>query len=276
MTHHEPNPPTSRSHADARSMQDEPRFYTTGEAARECGVTVRTIQYWDRRALATPSGTTSGGRRLYSEEDIERLHMICFLRSLGLPLGAIGEILSAPESEGTLSLLLERQESELRGEVAEAREKLAKLGRLRRGLAQMDAASAESIGVVADMMNHEDKLKKMRMTMLATAVPVGMLELGAIWAWFARGRKWPAAAYAAVAVPWSVWASKRYLASVAYVCPSCHAAFQPSAREAIFAGHTPTTRTRACPECGQTGWCVEVWNDAVREDTASLEEATVA
>ena len=47
--------------------------YTTGEIARLCGVTVRTVQYYDSRDLLVPSELTEGGRRLYSEEDVKRL-----------------------------------------------------------------------------------------------------------------------------------------------------------------------------------------------------------
>ena len=56
--------------------------YTTGQIAKLCGVTVRTVQYYDDRGLLIPSELTEGGRRLYSEEDLKRLQVICFLRSL--------------------------------------------------------------------------------------------------------------------------------------------------------------------------------------------------
>ena len=43
--------------------------YTTGEIARLCGVTVRTIQYYDSRNILVPSELSEGGRRLNSEEE---------------------------------------------------------------------------------------------------------------------------------------------------------------------------------------------------------------
>ncbi len=59
--------------------------YTTGEMAKLCSVTVRTVQYYDTRGLLIPSALSEGGRRLYSEEDLRRLKIICFLRELGCP-----------------------------------------------------------------------------------------------------------------------------------------------------------------------------------------------
>ena len=54
--------------------------YTTGEIAKLCGVTVRTVQYYDTRGILIHSELTDGGRRLYTEEDVSRLKIICFLR----------------------------------------------------------------------------------------------------------------------------------------------------------------------------------------------------
>ena len=38
--------------------------YTTGEIAKLCGVTVRTVQYYDTRGILIPSELSEGGRRL--------------------------------------------------------------------------------------------------------------------------------------------------------------------------------------------------------------------
>ena len=41
--------------------------YTTGELAAKCGVSVRTVQFYDRKNLLKPFQLTEGGRRLYCE-----------------------------------------------------------------------------------------------------------------------------------------------------------------------------------------------------------------
>ena len=68
--------------------------YTTGEIARLCGVTVRTVQYYDRRNILNPSELSEGGRRLYTEDDLRRMKLICYLRSLDLPIDSIAQLLS--------------------------------------------------------------------------------------------------------------------------------------------------------------------------------------
>lgn len=58
--------------------------YTTGEIAKLCGVSVRTVQYYDERGILIPSELSEGGRRLYSEDDYKKLKIICFLRDAGI------------------------------------------------------------------------------------------------------------------------------------------------------------------------------------------------
>lgn len=47
--------------------------YTTGEIAKLCEVTVRTVQYYDQRGLLIPSELSEGGRRLYSDQDLIKM-----------------------------------------------------------------------------------------------------------------------------------------------------------------------------------------------------------
>lgn len=93
--------------------------YTTGEIAKLCGVSVRTVQYYDTRGILTPSELTEGGRRLYSEDDLKRMKIICFLRDAGISINNIGELLSEDDPSSVISVLLEQQEQLLREEVCE-------------------------------------------------------------------------------------------------------------------------------------------------------------
>ena len=68
-----------------------PGYMTAGEAAKKMGVTVRTLQYYDKAGLLPPSAHSAGGRRLYSDRDLIRLHQILSLKSLGFSLEDIQE-----------------------------------------------------------------------------------------------------------------------------------------------------------------------------------------
>ena len=47
-----------------------PGYMTVGEVAKKMGVTVRTLQYYDREGLLSPSAESEGGRRLYADKDV--------------------------------------------------------------------------------------------------------------------------------------------------------------------------------------------------------------
>ena len=87
--------------------------YTTGEIAKLCEVTVRTVQYYDTRGILVPSELTEGGRRLYNDEDLRKMKIICFLRELDLPINSIAELLKEEDPGSVISLLLEQQKTQL-------------------------------------------------------------------------------------------------------------------------------------------------------------------
>ena len=233
--------------------------YTTGEMARLCGVTVRTVQYYDTRGILTPSALSEGGRRLYSEDDRKRLRIICFLRDLGLPIDAIGQLLSEEDPGSVIFLLLEQQQRALQEELDERQEKLQKLETLKRELRDIEHFSVESIGDVAKRMENRNKMKKLHILMLATGLPVTALQWVAVILWITRGIWWLFVVWAVIAAVWGTWISRYYFKKVAYICPQCHEVFKPSFKEAMWARHTPRTRRLTCTCCGHKGFCVETW-----------------
>ena len=157
--------------------------YTTGEIAKLCGVTVRTVQYYDSRNILVPSELSEGGRRLYSEADVQKLRVICFLRNIDLPISSIAEVFEAENAEAIISLLLEQQEDSLRKEIRERQEKLQTLGILKKGIAELEHFSVESIGDIAYKMENRRKLKRVRTTLVAFGIPLDILEIGTVALW---------------------------------------------------------------------------------------------
>ena len=233
--------------------------YTTGELARLCGVTVRTVQYYDTRGILIPSELSEGGRRLYSESDLKRMKVICFLREMDLPIDAISQILREEHPEGVISLLIEQQEAVLSEEISAKQEKLERLRELKTGLKNRAAFSLESIGDIAVIMEGKKKLKKMRWMMLMTGIPVTALQWFSIIFWIVKGIWQPFVLWVLAAVPWGILVSRYYFTHVKYICPECHEVFRPGFKEAFWAKHTPTARRLTCTVCGHKGYCVEVW-----------------
>ena len=238
--------------------------YTTGEIAKLCGVSVRTVQYYDDRGILVPSELSEGGRRLYTEDDLKRMHIICFLREAGLPINSISALFAEKNPENIISILLEQQEQVLKEELSERQAKLDLIEGIKRELKELDTFSVESIGDIAHVMKQKNKLSKMRWFMVFTGIPVTALQWTSIVLWITHGLWWLFVIWALVAIPWGICVSKYYFNHVAYICPECHEVFKPKMKEAFWAYHTPKMRRLICPKCGRKGLCVEVY--AEKED----------
>ncbi|SDJ51600.1 MerR family transcriptional regulator [Salimicrobium halophilum] len=79
-------------------------YWTTGEVAEKLGISVRTIRYYDQIELLTPEKKSSSGKRLYSEDDVEKLTRITWLKSLALPLSKIADIIDQMTVDHLLTL----------------------------------------------------------------------------------------------------------------------------------------------------------------------------
>ena len=240
-------------------LNQNSNLYTTGEIAKLCGVTVRTVQYYDTRNILVPSELSEGGRRLYSEDDLRRMKIICFLRELGLPIHAISELLAEEHPETVIHLLLGQQEKALSEEIAQRQEKRNKLEMLERELKSVENFSVESIGDIAYIMENKKKLRKVHMVLLGVGIPVDIVEIASIVLWIVKGIWWPFLLWLVIDIAIGIWLSTYYFNRTAYICPNCHTVFKPVFREAFWARHTPNARKLTCTGCGHHGFCVETY-----------------
>ena len=103
--------------------------FTIGDLAREFGITLRTLRFYEDRGLISPR--RSGMTRLYNEKSRARLALILKGKHLGFTLTEIRAMLESEESGGELKLTpeqiaeqiahLEQQKTELDKAIAELR-----------------------------------------------------------------------------------------------------------------------------------------------------------
>ena len=70
---------------------------TVHEVSKIAGVSIRTLQYYDKIGLLHPSGYTDAGYRLYDVGDLERLQHILLFKELEFSLKDIKEIINSPD-----------------------------------------------------------------------------------------------------------------------------------------------------------------------------------
>jgi DNA-binding transcriptional MerR regulator len=89
-----------------------------GELAKRSGLTVRALHHYDSIGLVCPSARSEAGYRLYSRDDIGRLHQVQALRRFGVSLADIGTFLANPAS--SLSTIVEQQIAALTRQIDQA------------------------------------------------------------------------------------------------------------------------------------------------------------
>ncbi len=77
---------------DAGSAEDDRGVYGISVAAGLVGTGVQNLRLYERRGLLEPS-RTEGGTRLYSRNDVTRLHRITELLDAGLNLAGVAMVL---------------------------------------------------------------------------------------------------------------------------------------------------------------------------------------
>ncbi len=213
--------------------------YTTGEVAKLCGVSVRTVQYYDTRNILVPSELSDGGRRLYSEQDLKKMHIICFLREMDVPINSISQLFSEKDPESVISIILSQQEQLLKSEISERQHQLEMLWELRQKLRSVDDFSVESIGDIAHIMENRKRMRKIRAIMLTVGILVEILEIGTLLLWVFRDIWWPFAVALPLIIAACISISMFYYKKVSFICPKCHDIFNPTFKQNFFAYHIP-------------------------------------
>lgn len=232
--------------------------YTTGEIARLCGISVRTVQFYDTKELLKPTELTEGGRRLYSDHDLSRLRLICMLKSLGLTLESIKGILESQNSPKVLNLLLDEQLKQLSDDIASKQKQVNAIKAIKENLFDINTIPVNSISDIERLMNSKKKLKETHLTMLVVGILMDLIQIASLILWIAKGIWLPFAIGMPIVLLLGIFMTRLYIKNTDYICPECNTQFKPSLKDFLSVKHTPKTRKLQCPKCNYTGYCVEI------------------
>ena len=99
-------------------------YMTVGEVAKKMNTTVRTIQFYDKEGVLSPSAESEGGRRLYTDKDIVKLHQIQSMKFLGFSLDDIKNRLVSLETPTDVAEALSKQAEAVRVKISGLSESL--------------------------------------------------------------------------------------------------------------------------------------------------------
>jgi len=240
--------------------------YTTGEMAKLCNVSVRTVQYYDTKGILHPSNLTEGGRRLYNDDDLQKLRLICTLKAIGLSLNSIKSVLESKLSGEILTILLDEQVKLLADEVDERQKQLKMINVIKESIHDKAIIPANTILDIEDIMEKRNKVRnKKKLTMIYVGVGIAATSGLLFMAWLVASRIWwGLAVYISVAII-GLLISAFHLKDNVFICPKCNSVFKPSLRRAFFSIGDHKVRWMTCPECGHRDWCVLRKQKQIRE-----------
>ncbi len=165
--------------------------YTTGEIAKLTGTTVRTVQYYDSRGILMPSDFSEGGRRLYNDEDLKKLRLICFMRDLDISINNIAEILEAENSQNIIGAMLDQKLAMVQEEITEQEKRRNTLLTIKKEMKRYNNFSTENLNDIAYLMKNKKQMNKIRTVMLAVGIPLEILEVSTFVIGVLEGIWWP-------------------------------------------------------------------------------------
>ena len=83
-------------------------MYSIQEVSKKTGLTAHTLRYYEKEGLLSGVERTQGGFRQYTDEDLERLGLVCCLKNTGMSLQEIQRFVSLTrEGDETLEKRVE-------------------------------------------------------------------------------------------------------------------------------------------------------------------------
>lgn len=106
-------------------------YYKIGQLANLVGVSPRTIRYYEEIGLLNSIRRVEGGKRVYTDQDCQRLRFIRRLKHLGLTLAEMHELEDIYQIHRTNREVLPRLLELLRSHVEKIEERIRNLEKLK-------------------------------------------------------------------------------------------------------------------------------------------------
>ena len=136
-------------------------MWSIAQVCERSGLSARTVRYYEEIGLLPGVRRSEGGRRVYGDDELERLRFITRLKTLGLPLKEIRDLNAVYAIGGSTAAMLDRLGQLLGAHLADVDRRLDELTALRSQLdtyrKHIDARIAEG-GAESDPEEDADEV----------------------------------------------------------------------------------------------------------------------
>lgn len=236
-------------------------YFTTGELAKLCNVSIRTVQYYDKENIVKPSELSEGGHRIYSEDDLKRFRCVCLYKALGFSLDEIKKVSQSQNPYGLLSETILSQQTKIDAEI-QSLEQIKE--RLFAVYEQIKENGKVKVGSIEDMDELLIKRNRHRKTDIMTYIFLGCYMLLLFTGFPIAVSFGGFAPIIMCIIAGIVLLGLIYYHSEvnSYVCPECHEKFSISFWKDMFSlNGIKRGKYLKCPSCGRKGWFKDTYPD---------------
>lgn len=230
------------------------KTFSTGELAKLCNVSVRTVQYYDKKGILEPSELSEGGRRIYSEDDINKLRCICLYKALGFSLDEIKRLTGSVNTYSLLSDTILLQQEKIDKDIVTLQQTKERLNAVLEQIKETGKVNVESIEEMDDLLVKKNRHRKTDiMTYIFLGSYVLILIVGFPLAFSISG----IAKIAMIGLSIILLVGIIYYHSEvnAYLCTKCHRRFSIGFwKDFISLNGAIKGKYLKCPYCEHKGW----------------------
>lgn len=188
------------------------------------------------------------------------MRLILVMKSLGLTLKEIKQMLSVDGTLQTVRTLVTRKVEETEAEIRQQQQQLKQMKQMQQMILDSSRAPVKNLSDIEDAMKQKpqhQRLVKHMFLMGTTATLFEVIGIGLSWKY---RQLWPAILGFGSAITVAQKMTHTYYQQVSYMCPNCQQQFKLPYRTWLFAPHTSQTRLLTCPNCGFKGYCTEIYD----------------
>lgn len=127
-----------------------PQLLRIGQLAKQAGVNVQTIRFYEREGLLAPPSRTASGYRSYAASDLERIRVIRVCQKIGFTLKDVKVVLEPHEVLASRSGASSAKSAAREKMLAFARKRLTEIEQKLAALTQMRADMASLVNTLAE------------------------------------------------------------------------------------------------------------------------------
>lgn len=235
------------------------KVFSTGELAKLCNVSIRTVQFYDKKDIIKPSELSEGGRRIYSEDDLNKFRCICLYKALGFTLDEIKKLTSSEKTYSFLSDTILIQLEKIDKDIQVLQQTKERLNAILEQIRDTGKVKVESIEEMDDLLvkkNHHRKTDIM--TYIFLGCYVLLLIVGFTFSTDVISKILMLVITLILMIGLIFYHSKVN----AYICSKCHEKFLISFfKDLISPNGLIKGKYLKCPKCGHRGWFKDTFPD---------------